>query len=737
MSLSEGQLLRFLLEFSLLLLMARGLGELVRRLGQPQVIGELLAGVVLGPSIIGGLAPGAYRALFPTAGVQPVLLQLAAQVGVILLLLLSGLEVDYELVRRKAKPAVLIAMGGVVVPFLGGYGLASLLPAALAGKAGPGTVFGLFLATAMSISAIPVIVKILLDMDLMRRDVGQLTLAAGVLSDATGWLLLSAVSGIATARTLPLTSLGLTLFELLAFVAFYFTLGYRLLRAFIAWVDDHVGGESAALTAVLIAGLAGAAVTQALHLEAFLGAFFIGVQLARVPRIGPDLRAKLQAMTLAVFAPVFFATAGLDVNLHSLLTVRLGALTLAVIAVACVGKFLGTYAGARLAGLRHWLSVSLGAGMNARGAVEIIVATVGLRMGILGVPMYSIVIVMAVATSMMAPPLLRWSLRRAPADPEEAARLRREAWQAHSFLRGMRRMLVPVRDGRYAMIAAEVVSHLAADRSVEAVALQVRPPAAERPSGSPAEDAVAVPAPDSLANVTWTRREASHPAGVSAAVLAEAERGYDVLVVGAGAASPGRGLFGPVADAIVRRAPCSVFVLGMPKSVLEPGWPAPGPVRSADLRLRRILLPTTGTRAARRGAEFAVALARGTGAVVVALNVLEHRPALSPFWIGVEDALRSEGESGSHATREVVHLGEAFGVRVVPEVRAGGNQTAAQEIVRYARVEACDLILMAAEARPAGQELYCGGTVSQVVRTATCPVAVLFGPAARGPWDTD
>ncbi len=722
MSLSGPDLLRLLLQFALLLALARGLGEIARRLSQPQVIGELLAGVVLGPSLLGGIFPGVFRALFPATGPEPLLLQLIAQIGVILLLLLSGLEVDVDLVRRRARPAVLIALGGVLVPFLCGLGLAPFLPAALAGGPTVRTAFSLFVATAMSISAIPVIVKILLDMNLMRRDVGQLTLAAGVIGDATGWLLLSLVSGIATTRALPLPSLALTLFGLLAFATFCFTLGYRLLRAFITWADDRFGGESAALSAVVVAALAGAALTQVMHLEAFLGAFLIGVQLSRIPRVRRAVRAKLQAMTLAVFAPVFFASAGLRVNGLSILTPSFAIATAVVIAVACVGKFAGTYAGARLAGLRHWMSVALGAGMNARGAVEIIVAAVGLQMGVLTVPMYSIIIIMAVATSVAAPPLLRWSLLRMPADPEEEDRLRREARQARSFLQGLRRMLVPVRDGRYALIAADVVGHLSAGREVEAVALQVSMPgtAAE---GSQPTGAVPLPRPGGAAHVAWTRRRAAHPQGVAAAVLAEAARGYDLVVLGASAGRHG-GLFGSVADAIVRSAPCAVFVLR------APAW------RRQDAHLRRILLPTTGTRADLRGAEFALALARGAGAEVIALHVVENQPLDSPFGGGALAELGTAGDIGWHATREVAELGEAMGIAVSTEVRMGTGLTAAEEIVRFAQDQAGDLILLAGEPRPAGDELYCGRTVAQVVRVARCPVAVLFPPAGRGIWQS-
>ncbi len=711
MALTAADLFRFLAEFLLLLGFARALGEVFRRLSQPPVIGELLAGVVLGPSLLGAMLPGAFAAVFPAAGIQPVLLQVVAQLGVILLLLLSGVEVDLDLVKRKAKPALTVALGGVAVPFLCGYGLAALLPVTLVAHPAARPVFLLFIATAMSISAIPVIVKILLDMDLMRRDVGQLTLAAGVINDATGWFLLALIAGIATAHALPLSSLGVSILGTVLFAAFCFTLGYRLIRGVVHWVDDHVGGDSATLSAVVVLGLAGAAVTQALHVEAFLGAFLIGVQLSRIPRVTRAAQGQLQALTMGVFAPIFFAAAGLKVDVVALLTPQLLAVLAAVILVACIGKFAGTYTGARVAGVSPWMSAALGSGMNARGAVEIIVATVGLQLGVLTVPMYSIIVAMAVATSVLAPPLLRWTLRHAPVDHEEQQRLRREAREAHSFLHGLRRMLVPVRDGRYALVAGEVVAHLAGSRAVEAVALHVQ---MAGDSGVPAD----LPrAAGDEARVEWKQRTARSADGVAGAILAEAGRRYDLLVLGDTAERPDAGLFGAVVDAVVRDAPCAVLVLHGPQG------------RQQGVRLQRILLPTTGTRADMETAEFATALARGAGADLVALHVVDALRLAEPVGSRAVELLRSADEYGRHATMAVHRLASELGVSVQREVRTRPDGAISEEIINYAAVGGCDLILMHAERRASHGELYCGRTVEQVLRHALCPVAVLLDPA--------
>ncbi len=733
MSLTPIELLRFFLEFIVLLGIARILGELARRLNQPQVIGELLAGVIIGPSLFGNVFPQAFHTLFPAKGPQGLLLQLIAQIGVIFLLLLSGLETDIDIVRRKAKPALWVASGGILVPFAAGYGLANLLPSALVAHPDAHQTFTLFVATAMSISAIPVIVKILLDMNLMRRDIGQLTLASGIINDTVGWFLLAMVSGIAASQHVPIHSLLISIFGTLAFAAFCFTLGYRGIRTLVAWIDDYFGGESPVLTTVVLLGLAGAAVTQALHVEAFLGSFLVGVQMARVPRITAVVRSKLEGMTLAIFAPVFFASAGLKVNITQILTPSLLLALFAVIAVAVLAKFAGTYAGARLAGLKHWMAVSLGSGMNARGAVEIIVATIGLQMGILTTAMYSIIVMMAVATSIMAPPLLRFALRHMAPDPEETDRLRRQSFEERSFLYGLRRMLVPVRDGRNALLAAGIIQRLSGERSIEATVLQVQR-AGDRRVTEPAGGANDQHADaggalgqrfgrqvmgDESVNIEWKERRIEPKPDIAKSILAECERGYDLVVLGAARGKIGSGPFGDIADEVILNSPCNVFVLYAPQ------W------TDGIVRLERILIPTTGTSADLRAAEFAMSLAKGAHAAVTALYVIEAQPLAATFSSEALDvrAMQSEENIGWHSIAEILRLGEAFAVPVDGAVKIRTGSSVGSDIVQQAHESRQDLILLSAERRPAGGELYCGRTVERILRYARCPVGVLFTEA--------
>lgn len=715
MTLTNSALEHFFLAFIVLLITARALGELARRLGQPSVIGEILAGILLSPSILGWLFPVINSRLFPPADQSAVLIQLVAQLGVILLLLLSGMETDLATIRREIRPTALIAGSGMLAPFIAGFILALLLPASVLGRADQRDAFALFFATALAMSAIPVIVKILLDLDLLRRDVGQLILAVGMLTDSVGWFLLAIVVSVAGAGGQPLGSLAVSLVGTLVFAALSFTIGGEILRRFFAWIDHQIGSDDGLLAGVFVVTLFGAALTLGLGVEAFLGAFLIGVMLGEVPRVQRRVRPQLEGMALGVFAPFFFATAGLRVDLRTLLNPDFLLLCLVVIGVATIGKWIGVYLGARFAGRDHWLAVALGAGLNARGAVEIVVALVGLQLGILNAASYAMIVVMAIATSLLTPPVLRWALGHVPTAAEEEQRLRRESLAAQSFLGGVERILVPIRDGRFALQAAAIVGQLGGGRDLDALALHVRPAQNNRSLKTVLPDVNALASSTDLV-VNWRQREVIAD-NVASAILAEAERGYNLLVLGAPARSQGPGVFGRIVDEVIAAAPCPVFVLRLPSTggVLAP---------------RRLVLPMGGTDTDHSAAEFALALARGIAATVVPFHVVELDPlraAIGTVEVGDIDRRRSIGET---ATARIQALGELHGVAV--EARVVVGRSAAREVLSLAADDKDTLILLAARRRLAGRDLACGRTVEDIIRYATCPVAVLFSDSGLG-----
>jgi Kef-type K+ transport system membrane component KefB len=281
----------------------------------------------------------------------------------------------------------------------------------------------------MCVTAIPVMAKTLTDMGLLHRNIGQLTLAAGMIDDAVGWLLLSIVSAAATTG---LTSghIALPVACMAGFILFAAVLGRPLVR-FAMTRTTRAGSSSGPTVAVaVIIVLLGAVSTHALGMEPIFGAFVAGILIATSGHEVQTRLAPLRTVVLSVLAPLFIATAGLRMDLTALADPAVLGAAMAVLAVAILGKFVGAYLGARLSGLSSWEGLALGAGMNARGVVEVIVAMTGLRLGVLDTAGYTVIVLVAVVTSLMAPPTLRFAMSRIEQDDEERLReIDHDTWQ--------------------------------------------------------------------------------------------------------------------------------------------------------------------------------------------------------------------------------------------------------------------------------------------------------------------
>ncbi|MFD3505608.1 cation:proton antiporter [Streptomyces sp. NPDC058676] len=413
-------LLVFLLQVGLLLLTALLLARLATRLGMPAIVGELCAGLLLGPTVLSRVAPDLYDWLIPRSTEQFHMLDAVGQIGVLLLVGITGAHLDLGEVRAQRATAIRVSVCGLVIPLGLGIAAGALLPVGLVGEGDRWTT-ALFLGVAMSVSAIPVIAKTLMDMDLLHRKVGQLTLAAGMIDDAFAWVMLSVLSAMATTG-LRTGTVVWALADLALVILFAAVVGRPLIRGTFAALHRRKQGPQTALV-VVIAVLLSAAATTALGLEAIFGAFVCGVLISRYGHPDPAAFGALRSMVLSVLAPVFFATVGLRMDLLALTDTRVLLTALALLCVAVLGKFLGAYVGARTSRLSRWEGLALGAGMNARGVVEVVVAMVGLRLGILTPEMYTIVVLIAAVTSMMAPPMLRVAMARiGPPDADERRR---------------------------------------------------------------------------------------------------------------------------------------------------------------------------------------------------------------------------------------------------------------------------------------------------------------------------
>jgi Kef-type K+ transport system membrane component KefB len=701
--------LTLLVQIAVLLFAARAFGEVASRFGQPSVVGEILAGIVLGPSCLSSLVPFLGAWVVPSPGLQGHLLEVFAMLGAVFLLLITGLETDFALIRRHARTALGVSAGGILMTFSTGFLLGQMLPDSLVARPEQRLVFALFVATAMAISAIPVIAKVLIDLNLLRRDIGQTIIAAGMSDDTTGWILLSIVAGLAAGESVtPATVLG-SAGSVLAFLLVSFTLGRRLVKRVLDYVQDEVTARDRLLTLVVVLTLAWGAVAQALDLEAVLGAFVAGMLFGQMPRLPEEVRGKLSSIALGIFAPVFFAVAGLKVNLLQLLRPSLMLAAFLVIAVATAGKVAGTYLGARLIGRRdHWTALSFGAALNARGAMEIIVATIGLSLGILNQEMFSIIVLMAISTSLMAPPALRWVLDRVEPEEQEIHRLRLEELAAGSRIAGIHRVLLPARSrsGAKGTIQATeaILLDLMGRKSDLSITLLTVVAPGQRADAQAYLDSI-VP--------QFSRGEVVRKVveGEAAAdlILDETKKNYDLLVLGA--TEQGRGsdvLFTSIVDFLVRVAPCPTMVVKGHPGEVEKWMP------------KKILVPTNGTVAARHAAEMAFALAAGPDQEVIILNVVVQDRSRYGFG---QRAARRQFTTAHQIVEELRELGASFGVKTSAQVRVGPEPDSV--ILETARAGKIDLIVLGTAVRAGSERLFLGARVERVLQGADCPVVVV------------
>jgi Kef-type K+ transport system membrane component KefB/mannitol/fructose-specific phosphotransferase system IIA component (Ntr-type) len=406
----EHDVLVFLLSLAVLLSAARVLGELARRLGFPLVFGELASGILLGPTVLGRAAPHAQSWLFP-GGVPAYMLAGYTNVAVVLLLVVAGLEVNLGIVRRRGRSALFTSLMGLAMPIAGGILLGVLLPDSDLVRPDHRTIFALFMGVALSISALPVIAKTLLDLGLFKTDVGLLVMAAAMIDDLVGWLAFSVLlgpmqGGVANLGAM-MHSVSLTLgFVLVALIAGRPLLGRLIVRL---QADRHTGPRRV-LSLIVLLALFGAAFTQGIGIHAVFGGFVVGVVVGDTPQLKERTRVIVHDFVTNIFAPVFFAGLGLRADFVKSFDLRLCVLVFLVASIAKIG---GCALGSRVGGLRWRPAAAVGFGLNSRGAMEIILALLALEAGLLREQVFVALVVMALATSLISGPAMKWLLRGA------------------------------------------------------------------------------------------------------------------------------------------------------------------------------------------------------------------------------------------------------------------------------------------------------------------------------------
>ncbi len=415
-----------LLALGVLLGTAKVLGELAQRLHQPAVLGELLAGVLLGPTVLGSIAPEFSIFLFPRVGPNAVALNTITSVAVTLFLMVAGLEVDLSNVWRKGWVGLKVGVASVVIPFAVGFLVAWHLPLLFGLQPGIRPLFfALFLAIAMSISALPVIVKTLMDMNLYRSDFGVVVVSAAIFNDLVGWIVFAVVLGLIQNVADIGHSITLTVTLALGFILLVFTVGRKLIHRLLPYVQAYTWWPGGEIGFVVILTLLGASFTEWIGIHAIFGAFFMGMAVGDSPNLRRRSRYILDQFVSSVFSPIFFAAIGLKVNF---ITNFDGTLVAVVFVIACICKLIGGVAGAKWGRMPHREALAVGFAMNSRGAMEIILGLLALERGIIHQELFVALVITAILTSMMSGPMLQLILK-----PTKKARLE-ESFRSGLFL---------------------------------------------------------------------------------------------------------------------------------------------------------------------------------------------------------------------------------------------------------------------------------------------------------------
>ncbi|MBX4966738.1 universal stress protein [Rhizobium binae] len=710
----------FLVQVIVLVVIGRLLGEFMVRIGQPSIMGQIIGGILLGPSVFGALWPDLQLQLFPTGEAQRSMTNAIAQLGILFLLLLAGMETDLGLALRLRRAAFGVSLSGILIPFAAGFALGELLPAWLLPHPEARLVTALFLGTALSISSVKIVASVVREMDFMRRNIGQLIVASAIIDDTVGWVIIAVTFSLAGHGSVDPWILTRSIVGTLAFMAFSFTIGRRIVFEIIRSTNDKFKSDLPVLSAIIAIMGTMAIITSLIGVHTVLGAFVAGILVGQSPILTRQIDSQLRALTTALFMPVFFGLTGLETDLGVLGDPAILLLALGLILIASIGKFGGAFAGAKFGGFTNSEAVALGCGMNARGSTEVIVASIGLSVGVLDQRLFSIIVAMAVVTTMAMPPTLRWALARLPMREDERNRLARQEFEQQSFLSKFERILLAVDSSASSDLATRIAGYFAALRKMpitvlhingqdhgadrEAGAYQARQPGrtdgtslAEQVKESAQRTVGRLNSPEDTSDGDVHIMTAATSGDLKALLAEGAEKGHDMLFVGIEPTAAPEGGFDKKISVMSKSFKGTTAICSQRGSLPD------------DDGKLRILVPISGTERSTRAAEFALVIAKASGAKVAALYIREPQQAsLAPRVSDIANphlaAFRRIDEIASYNDISVEKITESSGA---PDL----------SILRQARRSRFNLIILGVSRR-AGETLSYGLIADNLLEAA-------------------
>lgn len=644
-SLIHGPLPLFVVQAILIILTSRLVGGLARLVGQPLVIAEIAAGIMLGPSLLGWLAPSVLDAVFPARSMPA--LGLLSQIGLLLFMFLVGLEFDPRVLRGRAHSSVAISHSSIILPFGLGALLAFPLYPRVSDPSVPFSSFVLFLGVAMSVTAFPVLARILVERRLLGTKIGGIAITCAAVDDVTAWCLLAFV--VAAVRSHAAGEAIRTTVLSLAYIAFLVV----AVRPFLRRLSSRVSSERG-LTSNLIAGvfclvLLSSWATELIGIHAVFGAFLIGAVMPKGSGLSQAFAHRIEDVVVVFFLPLFFAYSGLRTQIGLLDTAEDWILCGSIIAVACVGKFVGSAVAGKLTGLDWRESAAVGVLMNTRGLMELVVLNIGLDLGVISPSLFTMMVLMALVTTFLTTPLLRWIYPTASMTPEHTVEVR----APHP--RPELTVLMCVAYERAGPALATVARALIGDHPATAVALHLVEPETDALAPRTADsqgilEPLLVRAKEIGLAVSPISFVSSQPA-TDILALAQAKRA-DLVLTGWNRSLIGEGGFGLTTTHVMKEASA---VVG---SLLDRGL----------TEVRRVLVPSCGDENDRAALAIAQRLQRQHHAEVTTLLVERE---LEPSAADAGRGRSMTGPSGWHGDRTKVVRGTDPVRAILAEAKAG------------------------------------------------------------------
>ncbi|MFZ2324442.1 MAG: cation:proton antiporter [Ignavibacteriaceae bacterium] len=698
-----------LIQIAGLLLAARLMGEIAQRLGLPLVAGEIFAGIILGPSVLGNI-PFIAEHIIPNV-TEKNYINIISMIGAMFLLFIAGMETDIKLIKHQSKKAIVIASTALLFSFVSIFLFSLNLPESLIPSSINKYLFAFFVSITISVSAISVIAKVLLDMNVIRRDFGQLFVAIGLIDETVAWILISVIIGLVGGFATSFGGILFSFIKVILFLVLGYIVGKFLMKYLITFMQNKIKLRDKFLSLVVFVIFVYGAIAQALELEAVLGAFVAGIVFGQIPYLSEETIEKIESMTFAIFAPIFFASAGLQVNVLEFTNPTILFITLVLMFVAFSSKAIGGYVGARFfAKTDNWSAIGFGVGLNTRGTIQIILATIGLTIGIISQNIFSIIIIISVFSSLISPILIKSIIKKIDPNTEEIKRIQLEKIYSESIISKINRILLPVRvrtdlgvDSAKS-IETTILEALGSKKELDITLLTITNETDKNLAQKFLDDLA-----KSFKKSVITKRVIVSSNALEK-ILEESKKDYDLLVIGATEKQKNSEMvFNKFIDNLIRFSPCpSIIVQGHKKLSVNSG--------------KKILVPTDGSKSSKRAAEIAFALATNENDEVHILRVIEEKKTLEEFDMK-NHLLERQISYAQEIVKEFKSIGDSLSVNTFTKVERGINPETV--IIKVAEENNFDMVILGSDVRPGSDNLFLGPRVEQILDNCSCPVVVV------------